>query len=54
MNSHVSRIETLDHRIERWAAMISDCSATTLAGILLSAENVFHAIRDLGRYGPTA
>ena len=34
--------------------MISDCSATTLAGILLNAENVFHAARDLGRYGPQA
>jgi len=31
-----------------------DCSATTLAGILLNAENVFHAVRDLGRYGPQA
>src|SRR5260221_5426151 len=36
MNSLVSTIETLGHRIERWAAMISDCLATTLAGILLS------------------
>ena len=54
MHSPVSRTETLDHRIERWAAMISDCSATTLAGILLSAENVFHAVSELGRYGPQA
>jgi hypothetical protein len=54
MNNPVSRIETLDHRIERWAVMISDCSATTVAGILLIAENVFHAVRDLGRYGPQA
>ena len=41
----------LDHRMERWTAMISDCLAITLAGLLLSARNVFHAMRDLGRYG---
>ena len=51
MNSRISRIETLDHPIERWAAMIA---ATTLAGILLSAQNVFHAVRDLVGYGPQA
>ena len=47
MNNPVSRIE-------RWAAMISDCLATILAGILLSAQNVFHAVLDLLRHGPQA
>ena len=54
MNSPVTRIEMLGHCMERWAAMISVCLATTLAGILLSAQNVFHAVRDLWRYGPQA
>jgi hypothetical protein len=54
MNSPVARIETLGHRIERWVAMISDCLAVMLAGILLSAQNVFHAVLDLGRHGPQA
>src|SRR5437773_611979 len=54
MSDSVSGIDPLDRRINRWAAMISDCSGSTLAGILLSAENVFHAVRDLGSYGPEA
>jgi len=54
MSDSVSGIEPLDRRINRWAAMISDCSGSTLAGILLNAENVFHAVRDLGSYGPGA
>ena len=47
MNSPVSRIEMLGHCMERWAATISDCLAITLAGLLLSAQNVFHAVLDL-------
>jgi len=52
MSDSVSGIDPLDRRINKWAAMISDCSGSTLAGILLSAENVFHAVRDLSSYGP--
>jgi hypothetical protein len=50
MNNPVFRIEMPD-RMERWAAMISDCLAITLAGLLLSAQNVFHAVLDVGRHG---
>jgi hypothetical protein len=54
MNSSVARIEMLGRCMEWWAAMISVCLATTLASILLSAQNVFHAVLDLGRHGPQA
>ena len=54
MNNPVSRIEMLDRWIERWAAMIFDCLVITLAGILLSAQNVFHAVLDWMRHGPQA
>src|SRR5260221_1887607 len=47
MNNPVARSKTLDRRIKRWAEVISDCLAIALAAILLSAQNVFHAVRDL-------
>jgi hypothetical protein len=54
MNSDASNTEALDRLIERWAARIGQSSGRTVEGILLQAENVLSALRELRPYGPQA
>jgi hypothetical protein len=46
--------EALDCLIEQWAARIKRSSSTTVEGILMQAENVLEALRELRPHGPRA
>jgi hypothetical protein len=54
MNDTGNDAEALDGLIERWAAKIKRSSSTTVEGILMQAENVLEALRELRPHGPKA
>lgn len=54
MNSGLDDSGALECLVEQWAARIGHSSGRTVEGILLQAENVMKALRDLRPYGPKA
>jgi hypothetical protein len=54
MNDPASQIAMRDQLVEQWSTRITRSSGVTVEGILMQAENVLNALRDLSPYGPQA